>query len=108
MCICIYVYIYVCIYIYIYIHTYIGAGVGQARAAVCGCIGLSLQICRALLTCPYRAGVMSCVLHRGPGKVLVLVGLAQLFLAKAFGLRYVGFGNADSVLLPLLESEVCL
>ena len=51
---------------------------------------------------------MSCVLHRGPGKVLVLVGLAQLFLAKAFGLRYVGFGNADSVLLPLLEIEVCL
>ena len=52
-------------------------------------------------------GALSVILQRGPAKALFLAGLAQIFLAKGLGLRFVGFGDAASVRLPLFERKVC-
>jgi hypothetical protein len=51
-------------------------------------------------------GALSVILQRGPAKALFIAGLAQIFLVKGLGLRYVGFGDAASVRLPLFERKV--
>ena len=52
------------------------------------------------------AGALSFVLQqRGPGRALVLLGMVQVLLHKSIGLRYVGFGDAESVRLPRIERK---
>lgn len=52
------------------------------------------------------AGALSFVLQQhGPGRALVLLGMVQVLLHKSIGLRYVGFGDAESVRLPRIERK---
>jgi hypothetical protein len=47
--------------------------------------------------------MFSFVLQRGPGKAMVLFGLAHIFILKVLGLRYVGLCSSASLKLPLLQ-----